>query len=398
MYGGEGAPDLAVVSDLPRRSPLFDRAAIQVEQAIQLVLEQHGWRAGSRRVGYFRCDGTSPLGSVLWDPHTCVERARAYAKAPSVAAVIGPLNNGCAAVQIPILNEAREGGVALVSPWATFPCFTRRPPGCLPGEPQRYYPTGRRNFARVIGDDAAEAAALAVLAERHGLRRIVVLRDRETHGIVVARGFRAAARALGLRVVGGSSWNPRASDYRPLMRRVARLRPDGIVLAGLVDENGGQVIRDKVAVLGPNRGRVRLLASEGFWSPATIPESSGRAAGMVVVRPLVPPRFLPAAGQAFLARLRERLGVERPAAEVAYAAQAAEVALRAIAASDGTRGDVAAHFFGMRIENGFVGELELDERGDPTEPTFALYRAGAKLRAVGTVTPPGHALEAAAAG
>ena len=50
-----------------------------------------------------------------------------------------------------------------------------------------------------------------------------------------------------------------------------------LFLGGLIAENGGQVIKDKVAVLGPNDGAVKLFAPDGFRSQATIDESGAAA-------------------------------------------------------------------------------------------------------------------------
>ena len=46
------------------------------------------------------------------------------------------------------------------------------------------------------------------------------------------------------------------SEGRELLRPHAedrRLNADAVFLGGLIDENGAQVIKDKVAVLGPER-------------------------------------------------------------------------------------------------------------------------------------------------
>ena len=61
------------------------------------------------------------------------------------------------------------------------------------------------------------------------------------------------------------------------MRRVAASGADGLLLAGLTEQNGGRLIKDKVAVLGSNGGRVKLLAPDGFAQQSTI-ELAGAAA------------------------------------------------------------------------------------------------------------------------
>ena len=50
-------------------------------------------------------------------------------------------------------------------------------------------------------------------------------------------------------------------------------------LGGLICENGAQLIKDKVAVLGPNDG-VELIAPDGFTTQPTIDEAGAASAGM----------------------------------------------------------------------------------------------------------------------
>ena len=60
-------------------------------------------------------------------------------------------------VSIPILNEA---GSPQVSPANTYVGLTDNVPGVsAPGEPQKYYPTGKRTYLRIVPIDSIQAAA-----------------------------------------------------------------------------------------------------------------------------------------------------------------------------------------------------------------------------------------------
>jgi branched-chain amino acid transport system substrate-binding protein len=87
-------------------------------------------------------DATARAGQ--WDAAKCAENAQKAAQDEEVVGWIGPFNSGCAAVQIPICNEA---GLAMISPANT--CIGLTKPGPDPSEPEKYYPTGGRNYARV---------------------------------------------------------------------------------------------------------------------------------------------------------------------------------------------------------------------------------------------------------
>jgi branched-chain amino acid transport system substrate-binding protein len=111
-FGGEGEPNVLIVSDLPMQGDSAERSAQQVE-SIRHVLEDEGWQAGGTRIAYQVCDD-SIAETGEWDEDTCRDNATNYANNSDVIGVIGTYNSGCAAEIIPILNEAPDGGVAMV--------------------------------------------------------------------------------------------------------------------------------------------------------------------------------------------------------------------------------------------------------------------------------------------
>src|SRR5439155_13982035 len=97
-----------------------------------------------------------------------------FVATPSVVGVIGTLNSGCAAVELPILNRATPP-VAMISPANSLPGLTKHVPGSAPDEPDRYYPSGVRTYARVYPTDDLQAVARAVMTRKLGVPRPVVL-------------------------------------------------------------------------------------------------------------------------------------------------------------------------------------------------------------------------------
>jgi branched-chain amino acid transport system substrate-binding protein len=67
---------------------------------------------------------------------------------------------------IPVLNRASNGPIAQVSPANTYVGLTHAGPGTAAGEPGKYYPTGHRNYARVVAADDFQGAADATLAKQ----------------------------------------------------------------------------------------------------------------------------------------------------------------------------------------------------------------------------------------
>ena len=94
--------------------------------------------------------------------------------------MIGPFNSGCTQYQLANFNRAPGGPVPIVSPANTHSGFTRAaesPPDGYRGEPDVYYPTGTRNYLRVVGRETLQGVALAMTANRLGLDRLYVLED-----------------------------------------------------------------------------------------------------------------------------------------------------------------------------------------------------------------------------
>jgi branched-chain amino acid transport system substrate-binding protein len=362
QYEGAGRAEALIVSDLPLRGASSQRSQ-QMNDAIRLTLRAAGWGAAGVRVGFQACDD-SDASTGLWSKPICQANASAYSADPSVLGVVGTYNSGCAAAMIPILGAAPGGGLAMVSPGNTLICLTQPSPECGEGEPASLYPKVR-NYARVVPNDAYQGAGLALFARRRSLRRVYVLyAGEDPTSLGQARTFRGAARKLGVRIVGFGAWDPRASSYRALMRRVARRHPGGVLLAGLTEENGAAVIKAKVAVMGPNAGRVKLLAPDGFAQQSTIELAGSAARGMYASVPGRVPQNLIGPGRRLVSELSREVGgsVELYAP---YAGQAAAVLLHAIETGE-SRSAVIAALFKTRIHDGITGSFRILASGDPS--------------------------------
>jgi branched-chain amino acid transport system substrate-binding protein len=362
QYEGAAPAQALIVSDLPLRGASSKRSQ-QMNDAIRLVLRAAGWRAGARRVAFQACDD-SDAATGLWSKAICQANAKAYAADPSVLGVVGTYNSGCAEVMIPLLGSAPGGGLAMVSPGNTLVCLTQSSPGCTGGEPASLYPS-RRNYARVVPNDAYQGAGLALFAMRERIKSVYVLyAGADSQALGAARTFRGAARALGVKVVGFRPWDVSASSYVGLMRQVARTSPTGMLLAGLTEENGARLIKDKVRVLGANGGKVKLLAPDGFAQQSTIDLAGPAAKGMFASVPGRVPQNLLGPGHRLVSQLRREVGgaVELFAP---YAGQAAEVLLKAITRG-GSRSGVIAAMFKTTVRDGITGSFSILRSGDPS--------------------------------
>jgi branched-chain amino acid transport system substrate-binding protein len=373
-YRGSAPPHFLIASDLPTR--LGGRPSAQtarMRDAIAYVLARHRFRAGKYRIAYQSCDdSTREEGGS--DPERCAANARAYARHKSLIGVVGPYHSFCAAIELPILNAAATGPLATISPTNTYVGLTHSGPGTTADEPDRYYPTGVRSYARVIGADDVQAAALAALAKQLGARRLFLLHDNQGSGYAIAKIAGAAARKLRLHVAGEAAWNPEAPGYEALARRVARAAPDAVVLGGCICENGPRLVRDLRAILDRH---VALLAPDAFVPP---PDDDSflraRAAfdGLYITTPGLPVERLGRAGDKFRrAFMRGRRGAELDSYAV-HAAQATKVLLDAIARSNGTRASVASELLESHVTSDLLGSFTFDRNGDPSSAPVSVFR------------------------
>jgi branched-chain amino acid transport system substrate-binding protein len=397
-YKGEGDPDFLIVSDLPLQGSSRTQT-IQIVGAIRYLLDQQDWKAGDHSIAFQSCDdATAQAGK--WESGKCSQNANAYAGNDKLIGVIGTFNSGCAAIEIPVLNQAPDGGVPMVSPANTFVCITEGGPGCEDTEPDKYYPTGNRNYVRVVPHDAYQGAAMAEFAQSQGIKNIYVLNDKEAYGLGVATNFRNAAEHLGIKIAGFEAWDPKSSSYEGLFRKIGGTGADAVFLGGLIDENGAKVIKDKVAVLGPNDGKVKLLAPDGFTAQQTIDEAGAAARDMLMSVAGVPIDQFKGKGAEFAAAFKPTLGGKEIDPYAIYGAQAAQVLLDAIAASDGTRQSVIEKLFETNITDGYLGTFEINDNGDPSGASgavvgFTIYRATDKLETETTIAPKDENVQAA---
>jgi len=368
--GDDGGKTLKIVSDLPLQGSNLVQTGQMVE-AMEFVLEQAENKAGDYTIEYESFDDAiASTGS--WDEATCASNARAYVDDDSIVINIGTYNSGCAAIEIPILNE---GGVAMISPANTYAGLTHDAPGTEAGEPDKYYPSGTRNYTRVVAsDDFQGKGGAAFMKNDLGVTSVFILDDKQLYGKGVADAFEDAAKEIGLTVAGHEGWDAQAPNYTALMTKIKATGADGIYIGGLEDQNGSQLVKDKVAVLGDNE-KVKLVMADGMVTTALIDNAGAdNAQGAYGTAPTLPVSQLTGAGAEFVTGFQQKIGVDK-AIEVytIYAAAAMQVALDAIARSDGSREDIIAKVFETNIPDSVVGPLSFNADGDPAAGTEQLF-------------------------
>jgi len=379
-----------IASDLPLQGSGRTQT-IQMTKAVAFILKQNGWKAGNYTVAYQSCDDSTAQAGK-WDSGKCSTNANNYAQNASVTGVIGTFNSGCAEIIVPVLNRAPNGPVAMVSPANTYVGLTHTGPGTVAGEPGKYYPTGKRNYARVVAADDYQGAADALLAKSLGVRKVFILNDKEAYGLGVAQNFKNAAGKLGITTVGFTAWDGKASSYQALAVKIKASGAQGVFVGGLICENGGKLIKDIRAGVPAS---VKIMLPDGFTpASATIKEAGSAAQGATISVAGLPNSALVGAGEKFVKDFTSAVGAPDPYS--VYAAQATLVMLQAIKQSNGTRADVTKQLFKVNLKNSILGNVSFNANGDVTSNPVTIYRVkGNTAPTLKVIVPPKALVKAA---
>ena len=374
---------LIVSSDLPLQGASGD-ASKDTNLALDLFLKQQGGKAGKFKVSLKPYDN-STAAKGGWDDATCSKNANDHVANKKEVAVMGTYNSGCAKIEIPVLNQDKTGPMLMVSHANTNPGITK---AWDPGEPEKYYPSGTRNYGRVIATDDYQGAAGAQFAAKDlKLKKCVVLNDAQTYGVGVATAFKAEAKKQGIEIVADKAWDSKQPNYTALFEGFKALNPDCVYLGGINDNNGEQLVRDKVAVLGANTGAVKLIAPDGFTGYPTLLKLTESDAMYITFAGLPAGELVKAggAGAKFVTDFKAATGHDPASAYAIYGAAALQVIMKAIAASDGTRKDVTAKALSGTIKipaaESIIGkEFGIDAKGDVTvkDMSIQLVKGGAE--------------------
>jgi branched-chain amino acid transport system substrate-binding protein len=371
--GGGAGKTLTIYSSLPLQGAARAQAEATVKGA-KLALEQAGGKAGAFAIKYKSLDdSTAQVGG--WEPGATSQNARKAVTDESTIGYIGEFNSGATAVSLPILNE---GGVAMVSPGNTAVGITSKDPGATAGEPDKYYPTGKRTYARVLPKDTYQGAALAALAKEEGCGSAYVLNDQEVYGAGLARNVELAAKKVGLDIKGNQGIDKNAANYRSVGQKIKATGAECFIYSGITANNAVQVFKDmavalpKAPLLGPEG-----VGESGFFDPKDggLPADVARRA--LITIPGVAPEEYPPAGKEFLASYKAKYKEKNPDRYAVYGYESMSLLLDAIKRS-GDKGDdraaVVAQLLGTKNRQGVFGTYSIDENGDITLTPYGVYK------------------------
>lgn len=364
---------LTVYSSLPLSGPQAAHSEAIVD-GIRLALQESRGRAGGFPVRYISLDDALPQ-SGGWEPGQVARNAGQVIQDGSSMALIGDFDSGASAVSIPILNKL---GVAQISPASTYTGLTTGGAGAELGEPQKYYPAGRRTFVRLVPRDTVQAVALVRLLGQSGCRGVAVADDKAAFGEGLARLVEAQAIDTGLRVVDVEGVDPDALSYVPYAQTIRDEGADCMLYTGAASGGASALFRDVAAAL-PS---ARLFASNdlcdaGFAAAGgPLPQPAARH-----FRCVAPPLgvFAYPGGRAFAAAYLRAYGRRVADSYALYGYEAMRLVLdtiRSLGGDGGSRDAFLPALMKTHDRSSPLGRYSITPAGDSTLGRYGVYRLG----------------------
>jgi branched-chain amino acid transport system substrate-binding protein len=365
--GGGGRTTLTIYSSLPLQGDSRPQSE-SVVNGEKLALEEAGGKVGKFKITYKSLDDATAAAGK-WEPGQTSADARKAAQDPSTIAYLGEFNSGASAISLPITNEA---GILQISPSNTYVGLTRAE-GADKGEPDKYYPSGKRTYGRVVPADHIQAAAQVAYQKGEGCQKLYILNDKEVYGKGIADQVANIAKQQGLTVLGNDGIDTKAANFRTLATKIKSAGADCMFFGGITQNKGVQVFSD-VHAANPT---AKLFGPDGVAeTPFTSKLSSSVQKMTYITNPTLDPKLYPPAAQDFFKTYKTKYGKD-PEPYAIYGYEAMKVALLAIQ-NAGDKGNdrqaVIDAFFKIKDRDSVLGKYSIDENGDTTLTDYGADR------------------------
>ncbi|MGZ6694499.1 MAG: branched-chain amino acid ABC transporter substrate-binding protein [Solirubrobacteraceae bacterium] len=371
--GSSGRTTLTIYSSLPLQGDSRPQSE-SVVNGEKLALQEAGGKVGKFTIKYVSLDDATAAAGK-WDPGQTSANARKAAQDSSTIVYLGEFNSGATAISLPILNEAN---VLQVSPSNTYVGLTRAK-GADKGEPDKYYPSGKRTYGRVVPADHIQAAAQVTYQKDQGCTKTYILNDKEVYGKGLATQVVDIAKGQGLTIVGNDGIDTKAANFRTLAQKIKSSGANCMFFGGITQNKGVQVFSD-VHAANPT---MKLFGPDGVAeSPFTSKLSPSVQKVTYVTNPTLDPKLYPPAAQTFFKTYKQKYG-KAPEPYAIYGYEAMKVALLAIQ-NAGDKGNdkqaVIDAFFKIKNRDSVLGKYSIDPNGDTTLSDYGADKvAGGKI-------------------
>ena len=378
--GGEGGggtvkgTTLTIYSSLPLQGASRALAGSIVNgEKLALAKYAPGGKLGKWQIKYVSLDDSTAQNPGAADEGQTAQNARRAASDPTTIYYLGEFNSGGTKVSLPILNKA---GIPQISPSNTYVGLTTNDPGSEPGEPAKYYPAGKRTYARVVPRDTIQGAALVSVMKSDGCKSLTLWNDGSTYGAGLARNIALSGKKAGVSIQDQQRTDKSAPNYRAL---AAGIKTDCFAWSGVTGENGVQVFKDAAAacpkckLYGPDG-----VAEEAFTNPQKggIPANVGARTKVTVATLGV--KDVPAPGYAaVLQQFKKTYKTQTidPYAIYGYETMALALdTLKKAGAQANDRSKAISLLFQEKNRSSVLGTYSIDSNGDTTLTDYGLYQ------------------------
>jgi branched-chain amino acid transport system substrate-binding protein len=373
------APSGSNVVDIYSSLPLQGASSAQTIPLVngaKLALSEAGGKAGQWTVNYQSLDD-STAAAGKWDPSQTAANARKAAGDPKTVYYIGEFNSGASEVSIPILNEA---GIPQVSPANTYVGLTTNEPGSAPGEPQKYYPTGKRTYLRIVPRDSIQGASDLLAMKNAGCTKVAIANDKEAYGAGLAQLMELEKADYGVTIVSNTGIDPTAPNYRSYASTIAGQGADCFIFSGIVSNGGVQITKDVHAALP----KAKIFGPDGMCTSSWTNAKMGGVPADIdpLIQCTVATLDLAAypGGTAFLAAYKAKYGGASPDPYAIYGYEDMKLALdtiKGLGAQGNSKSAVLAALFATTARHSVLGTYGFDKKGDTTLKSYGLYKVNA---------------------
>ncbi|MDQ2895150.1 MAG: branched-chain amino acid ABC transporter substrate-binding protein [Actinomycetota bacterium] len=388
--GSSGGSSSGSTIDMYSSLPLQGASTAQTNplvNGIKLALAEAGGKAGKFTVNYQSLDD-STAAAGKWDPGQTAADARKAASDPKSVYYIGEFNSGASEVSIPILNQA---GIPMVSPANTYVGLTTKLPGSAPGEPDKYYPSGKRNYLRIVPIDSIQGAAGLIAMKSAGCTKIAVANDKEAYGQGLATLLGLEKGFYGDTITSNTGIDPTAPNFRSYASTIQGQGADCFFFSGIVSNGAVQLTKDVHAALP----KAKIFVPDGACTGSyTNPKMGGVPAAIdPLIQCTVATQNLTAypGGKDFLAKYKAKYG-SVPDPYAIYGYEAMKLGLDTVSKLGAQGSDKAAvlkALFATTSRSSVLGNYGFDANGDTTLKSYGLYKVDSTGNPVfyKTITP-----------
>jgi branched-chain amino acid transport system substrate-binding protein len=356
----------------------MERTGGDAVEAFKMCLEDFGNAAGGFKLEYEALDDGVAANNGGWEAGKETENVNRVVNDPDAVVYLATYNSGAAKISIPITGAA---GMAQVSYANTYAGLTKNIAGAVEqGEPDIYYPSGKRNYMRLCPADDIQGAAQANWAyNEQGRRKAYIIHDNSLYGKGVATVFQNKFKELGGEVLGFEGYDPKASDYQSLMTSIADKGPDIVEIGATVENNAAKVLQDMRGVMGEE---VIFLGPDGLNNTTFVTGAGDVAEGAwLTFAGYTPDKLVDQGGPGadYVNRVTQRLEYENPNDLDAYAVYAYEAAVLVIQTIDKVgEKDRTKMLDTMFVTEGFTsllgGTWSFTETGDTDSSVIGLAK------------------------